>query len=153
MNKRGIAPLLATILLIILAAGLGVVVMNFGRAQIESTARCTVATGLQLVELNQEDQLCLNKREDQIFFLAENGPNIPISRLRLRVIGSAAVMDKELEESSIEKAETLLFYVPYDYSVYGEVKQFRLVPIVNLYNQEVICTEQAIVVENVRECK
>ena len=153
MNKRGIAPLLATVLLIVLAVGLGVVVMNFGRAQIETSARCAVNVGLEIVELNLEQQLCFDKFENNIFFIAENGPNVDLTGLRMRVIGEEAVLVRDLEGSAIAKAGTLLKNVNYDYATYGDAKQFKLTPKVRLYNEEVICSEQSVVVENVRECK
>ncbi|MFC1800902.1 hypothetical protein ACFLZB_00345 [Nanoarchaeota archaeon] len=153
MNKRGIGPLLATILLIVLAVAVGVVVMNFGRAQIESSAKCAVDIGLTIVELNQEEQLCYEKLNNQIYFIAENGPNVPLTGLRLRVIGSEAIFVRDLEGSDVEKAGTTMQYVDYDYTTYGDIKQFKLTPKVRLYDEEIICSEQSIEMENVRECK
>ena len=153
MNKRGIAPLLATILLIVLAVGLGVVVMNFGRAQIETSAKCPVNIGLKVVDLNQEQQLCFDKYQNQIYFIVENGPNIPLTGLRMRVIGTEAIFVRDLDNSAMEKAGSLLKYVPFGYQTYGEIKQVKLTPKVRLYDEEIICSEQSVVVENVRDCQ
>lgn len=143
--------MLATVFLIILAVGLGVVVMNFGRAQIEDSAKCSVNIGLKLVELNSQKQVCLDKANNQIYFIVENGPNIDIEMSRLRVIGSEAVLVKDIRER-IEKLGTLMQYVDYNYTKYGEALQFKLTPRVSLYDQNEYCEEQSVVVENVREC-
>ena len=115
MNKRGIAPLIATILLIVLAVGLGIVVMNFGRAQIEETSRCAVNIGLKVVELNNQKQVCLDKAGNEIYFIVENGPSIEVESMRLRVIGSEAILLVDVPDR-IEKLGTLMKYIHYNYT-------------------------------------
>ncbi|MCK4588904.1 MAG: hypothetical protein KAT77_00545 [Nanoarchaeota archaeon] len=151
MDKRGIAPLVATIFLIVLAVALGVVVMNFGRAQIEEAAQCPVSIGLNFVELNNQKQICQDKAGNQIYFIIENGNNIEIESIRIRAIGSNAVLVTDVHDK-IEKLGTLLKYIDFEYSKYGDVKQIKLTPKVSLYGQEEFCEEQSIVLENVREC-
>ena len=151
MNKRGIAPLVATIFLIVLAVGLGVVVMNFGRAQIEETARCSVNIGLRFVELNAQKQVCFDKAQNQIYFIVENGGNIEVDSMSVRVIGSEEILVTDVNDK-IEKFGTLMKYLDYDDERYGTIKQLKLTPKVSLYGQEEYCDEQSIIVENVREC-
>jgi len=152
-GKRGIAPLLATALLIVLAIGLGVVVMNFGRAQIEVAAQCSVDIGLKAVALGGRQQLCLDRATDQLFFIVENGKHLPIESLRLRVIGEKAILAQDLESSRIDKEGTLLMYVPYPFAQYGQIRQVRLTPQVSLYDEVISCAEQALTIENVRDCE
>ena len=151
MNKRGIAPLVATIFLIVLAVGLGVMVMNFGRAQIEDSARCSVNIGFNLLSLNDQLQLCLDKADNQIYFVVENGANIEIEGMRLRAIGSSEVLVVDINDH-LEKLGTLMKYTEYEYNRYGDINQFKLTPLVSLYGQKEFCNEQSIIVENVREC-
>ena len=151
MNKRGVAPLVATIFLIILAVALGVVVMNFGRAQIEEAAQCPVNIGLKFVELNNQKQICQDKTNNQIYFIVENGKNIEIESMRIRAIGSNAILVTDVSDR-VERLGTLLKYLDFEYSKYGDLKQVKLTPKVSLYGQEEFCEEQSIVLENVREC-
>lgn len=142
---------MATIFLIILAVALGVVVMNFGRAQIEDAAQCPVNIGLKFVELNKQKQICQDKVNNQIYFIVENGDNIAIESMRVRAIGTNAVLVTDVHEK-IERLGTLLKYIDFKYSDYGDAKQIKLTPKVSLYGQEEFCEEQSIVLENVREC-
>jgi len=153
MNKRGIAPLLATVLLIFLATGVGVVVMNVGRAQIEEAAQCAVDVQLQIVELNEKEQICFDRQNNQIFFIAETGPQIDIDGLRMRVIGQDAILVQDVEDSRIERSGSLLKYTQYDLDRYGEIRQVRLTPIVTLYEEEITCPEQALILEDIRDCE
>ena len=152
-SKRGLSPLLATAMLIVVAIGLGVIVMNFGRAQIEIAAQCAVDIGLKLTELNGQQQICLDRQQNQFFFIVENGQQIQVEKLHLRAIGEKEVLSQDIEYSKIEKLGTILKYIPYDVAQFGEVRQLRLIPTVTLYGEEITCPEQAIVSEVVRDCE
>ena len=152
MNKKGVQPLVATIMLIVLAVGLGVVVMNFGRAQIESAAQCAVDIGLKIVQLNEKPQLCFDRAKSQLFFIVENGQQLPVESLKLRVIGQKEVLNQDVPESTIERLGTALKYIPYDIAKFGDIRQVRLTPEVTLYDAKIVCTEQALAIEQVRDC-
>jgi hypothetical protein len=152
-SKKGIAPLVATLVLIILAAGLGVVVLNFGRAQIEIAAQCAVNIGMDFVVLNEKPQACFDRAKSQVFFIVENGPQIPVEGLLLRVIGQNEVLTQEVPDSEIEKVGTILKYIPYNANEFGDVRQIRLTPKITLYDQEITCTEQSVEMENVGDCE
>ena len=152
-SKKGIAPLIATLVLILLAAGLGVVVLNFGRAQIEIAAQCAVNIGMKFVVLNEKPQACFDQAKNQLFFIVENGAQIPVEGLLLRVIGANQILTRDVPDSEIDKVGTILKYIPYNRAEFGDVRQIRLTPKITLYDQEITCTEQSVEVEDVRDCE
>ncbi len=153
MDKRGIAPLVATLLLIAFAVALGVVIMNFGRAQVELEAQCTIDVGLKFSMVGGEEQFCLDRGGEQLFFVVENGPNINVEGLTVNIIGTKKAVTYDLEDAKIEKAGAFLKYVPYDVEGIGELRQMKIVPKVVMYDEELICQEKAIVLERVRDCQ
>ena len=152
-SKKGVTPLLATLMLVVLAIGLGVIVMNFGRAQIEIAAQCAVDIGMNVVSLNEKPQLCIDRAKSQLFFIVENGRQLPIESLKLRVIGEKDVLNGDVPESQVDRLGTVLKYVPYDFVRFGEVRQVRLTPEITLYDQKIVCTEQSVSFETVRDCE
>ncbi len=60
-NKRGIAPLIATVLLIAFAVALGAVVMNWGRSYVEDTAALAKKSSSGQVECSTDVALHINK--------------------------------------------------------------------------------------------
>ena len=66
MNKRGIAPLIATLLLISFAVAVGVVIMNFGRAQVELEAQCAIDIGLRLAKIGGSQDICYDSTKKNI---------------------------------------------------------------------------------------
>jgi hypothetical protein len=156
-SKKAISPLLATILLVILASALGVIAMSWGRAQLEEGSYCPVVIGLKIIELNQEAQICRAGAGENgvITFLVENGANVDIHSLNFRVIGTKDIYTLELPESSIPKGYPLLKNIPYNYNLFGQVRQIKITPRIVLFPGEepVLCPEQALIIEDIKVCK
>jgi hypothetical protein len=155
-SKKAISPLVATLLLVLLATALGVIAMSWGRAQLEEGSYCPVVIGLKFIELNQDLQICKagTKENGVITFLVENGATIDVDSLNFRVIGTNDAYTLELPESSIKKGYPLLKNVPYNYDLFGEISQVKITPRVVLFPGEdpVLCPEQALIIEDIREC-
>ena len=155
MGKKGMSPLIATILLLVFAIGLGVIVMNWGRAQVEAASKCAIDIELDVVELNEIPELCFSGAgEDGVLhFIIENGPNIDIEELQLSVIGTKNVLNMRIDER-VEIGFSLLKDIPYNFNEFGEIRQVRIIPKINLYPEEdpILCPEQAIVLDNIRSC-
>jgi len=152
MNKRGMSPLVATLLLIAFAVAIGVVIINFGSAQVEMEAECPISIGLKISEVAEKEQLCLDKTKNQLFLIVENGVNIKVEGLIINVIGAKKVFTYELAEAKLEKAGNYMKYLTYSLEEYGEIRQLKIIPKVKLYDEEVICQEKAIVLEEIRDC-
>ena len=150
-NKRGIAPLVATLLLISFAISLGMVIMNFGRAQVELQAQCPIDIGLKIAEIGGKKDICYNSGGKEIKFTLENGVNIGVEGLLINVIGTQEAKSSD-QPAKIIKGGTHMGKSPYDSSASGEIRQIKIIPKVVLYDEEQICTEKALVVESVGGC-
>ena len=150
MNKRGISPIVATLLLISFAVALGVVIMTFGRAQVELEAQCPIKVGLKLANIGGESQFCYSNGE--LKFTLENGVNIKVEGLIVSVIGTQKAETYEINDAKMTKAGTYVGKVSYDMAAGGEIRQVKISPKIVLYDEEQICTEKALVVENINNC-
>lgn len=156
LAKRGISPIIATILLLLLAMGLGVVVMSWGRAQLEASARCSIDLGLKVVEIQGKRQVCEYTEDDErkLLFVIENGAALDLGGIRLVAFGEhngkqkAYVTDIDVE-------------IPRGYPYIGRVThgldrilKAKIVPKVILYPDAdpILCPEQALIVENITAC-
>ena len=158
MNKRGISPLVTTILLIAFAIALGLVVMNWGKSYIEEKAEFTAgpsdASGCGLVELgiiqiNERDKICYNPNDFSIEVFLENGPDATINNLEVRVVGSQgiktidSVLDKPVEAGVSAQVR---FNYP---SGLGDVQQVKLTPVIG---EGTSCSKESVVSENIIQC-
>jgi len=144
--------MIATILLISFAVAVGVVVMNFGRAQVELEAQCPVDIGLRLAEIGGEKELCYDSVKKDITFTIENGVNVKVDGLIVNIIGSNEAKTTELNAAIMPKLSNFLGHITYDSSVSGEIRQVKVTPKITLYDEEQICLEKALIVENIKSC-
>lgn len=112
-NKRGISPLIATVLLIAFAVALGVIIINIGSRTIP-TADGDVCSNvkLDLQRINDKPVLCYNPTKSTVEFILRNNGETDISEVQLRIIDTKSkVFQVDLENSrlvggAIEKKET-----------------------------------------------
>ncbi len=145
--KKALTPLMITLLLISLAVAIGVGVMNFGKAQVEEAASCPVIVGLKFAVIGGEEQYCYDGETRDLTFTVENGVNTAVTGLIVNVIGTERAESFELSEARVGKAATYLARITYDAAVGGEIRQVKISPKVTPYDEELICPEQALVIE------
>ena len=151
-GKKAVTPLMITFLLISFAVAVGVVVMNFGSAQVEAGAECAVDIGLKFSIISGAEQVCYDAAKKDFSFTLENGANTAVSGLVVNVIGKTKAESAELNEAKISKAGVYLGHITYDSSVSGEIRQLKISPKITHFDTELVCTEQAIVLEKVKAC-
>lgn len=150
-GTRGITPLMASVLLVSFAVAVAVVVMNVGRAQVEESANCAAEIGMQFVEISGEQDICYDAGKKQLRFTVQNGININTEGLIVNVIGEQQAETFELA-AFMGKAGTYVGTLPFDEAVGGSMRQVRITPKIAPVDEEVLCPEQALVVEKVRNC-
>src|SRR3989344_4325595 len=152
MDKRGISPVIVTILIVGLAVGLGIAIMNLGKAYVQEEAQCPIAIGLTAAVINEQQSFCYNQNKREIEFTVENGVNINVNGLIVNVIGSEKADTFELNDAKITKAGAYVGRVPYDSSKDGEIRQIKISPKEVLYDEKQICNEKALLVEKIEDC-
>jgi len=155
-TKKAISPLAATVLLLLVAIAIGVLVMNWGRAQLEEASECTIDVGLSFVELNKKPCVCYagSGTNGAVTFIVENGIATEIESLQLRIIGTKNIYTTDLPDSHIDKGYSFMRTVPYDFNLFGDIRQVRLVPKIKLLPEQepLFCVEQALSIEEVDPC-
>ncbi len=151
-NKKALTPIIATILLISFAAATSVVVMNLGSAQVEEEAECPVEVGLSFAQIKDADHICFDAAKKELAFTIKNGKNSKVEGLLVNIIGEDGSQSEELAEVVVPKAGTYRGKIAYDLEANGAVVQVEIVPTIVPYDEPQICTEQALIVEEVGEC-
>lgn len=98
-SKKGVSPLIATVLLIAFSVALGAVVMNWGRGfisektdDVEKTTdvqlKCSVDILLDFLEISDTTQVCYNATGDYVEFTIENKGSANVTGLSIQVINT-----------------------------------------------------------------
>ncbi|MBW3018726.1 hypothetical protein KY329_00890 [Candidatus Woesearchaeota archaeon] len=159
-NKKGVSPLVATVILVAFSVGLGALVMSWGEGYIEQQATFVqgaseVKTGcdavdLDLIKIGGIPQVC--RTSDTIELWLDNGPNIDLADLHLRIAGfndiqvHDSVLTQPLQKENSEKIS-----VPYNPDI-GRILQVKLTPKIFEAGQITSCSQKAITIEQLPLC-
>ena len=158
-NTKGISPLFATIILILLSIGLGAIVMSWGETYVEGHAGFVqgvqeVNRGCDMIELSVipiagVPQLC--SALDFIEVWLDNGPNMAVEDIHTRIVGTdgVAVIDSILNQplGVAQAARLTIAFEPV-----GEVRQLKLTPKIRIGQDIIFCSDHPLIFENIAAC-
>ena len=155
-SKRGVSPLIATILLIAFAVALGSVIMNWGLSlSLASDDPCQQV----MLEIKQlaDGELCYGSRggEGYLNFALENRGSADIAGISVWITGQKKTELIDLNGISIPRraiyeksgSETL-----FDFSTLGNLDSVQFIPKIMVDGKMHTCTKQAIQPKNIRFC-
>ena len=141
-NKKGVSPLIATVLLIAFAVALGAVIMNWGRGFVqqqtnkaEDTANtkvgCALNVNLKIAEIDGNPQLCYGGGGNAGYIemrLNNDDETNAIKALSISVGGERNVYNNDSINTTIPVGLAAYLNMSYSYNSYGKVKSIRIVP-------------------------
>ena len=158
-SKKGVSPLIATVLLIIFSIVLGAVVMSWGEAYIEDKAEFvkgaqeTVAgcdsASIKIITVRGVPQICHTDDVMEVFI--ENGPFAEIYDIHARVLGTEGVTTRDsilVEPLKMGDSRKIMFR----FDSVGEIRQVKLTPIIMRGGTITPCLERATIIEPVNPC-
>ena len=158
-GKKGVSPLVATVLLVLFSILLGVAVMSWSEGFIKKNAvfvnqsvqkkvGCSAAS-FSLVSLKHLLQICV--RDSTIEATIENGPDAELFDIHAVIVGSkdvvvaGSVLPRPLPPAYAMK-------VVFGIDSVGEVLQVKFVPKIKVDGTVVYCTTSAQFFENIPNC-
>lgn len=154
-NKKGVSPLIATILLIAFAVALGAVVMSWGRnveflKEEPSIEKCA-NVNLKIEKINNTPQVFYGGtgQDGFIKFTIANTGSYDINQLIVWVIGEKDTNIVELKQSSIRVGYPLIKEIKHDFDRYGNVKKLKFIPKIRVDDSIVTCAKNALEEERI----
>ena len=156
-NKRGVSPLIATVLLISFAVALGSVVLNWGR-NLDIAKPGDVCAGVSIKIRNIGDsQVCYFAagQNGYINFIIDNNGNKDVDGLGIWITGEKGTKLLDFNEFSIKKSEFLDIKddsVKYDSNIDGIIKNIQFFPKIKTDNSIEICARNSVKADNIGAC-
>ncbi len=158
-QKKGVSPLIATVLLVFLSIALGAVVMTFGEAYIGENAGFAkgepeVGLGCETIKfdittISGVPHVCIKERTLDISL--DNGPSTVVDDFHARIHGSEGVSNvQNLLNRPLERNAGVRLRIPYEYV--GKPVKVVITPIKKTGGALAYCTEKSIQIENLPEC-
>lgn len=156
-SKKGVSPLIATILLIAFAVALGSVVMNWGlNLNLGNSEDACRNVGIMIRNIDAAEA-CFGGfgANGYINFILDNTGAVDISGLSILIVGDKGTRLFDLDNILIKKSS---LYdkkdkeVSYDFSTFGNIKQVQFIPKVKVEQTTEICPKNAIKAEKIGIC-
>ncbi|PLW79781.1 hypothetical protein C0585_06140 [Candidatus Woesearchaeota archaeon] len=169
-NKKGVSPLIATVLLIAFAVALGVVVMNWGKDYVETTAKdagekadadlsCQMDIDIGIKEIGNVEKICYtaNATDKILEFMLENTGRESIQGIRMVLIDSDDNIHQADNTSFELNAGSVSSKYIYDYnstSLGTELQYVEIIPLVTVKGKTTpqACSSSSVQVESIGEC-
>jgi flagellin-like protein len=150
MDRHGISPLVATVLLIAFAVSLGAVVMNWTSAtgvSVNSGEICREVS-LRILDKDGGKDICFERSSNLIIFNIENGAK-KIDGVRLSTLGSTS----DTSDIQIEISPGIIqnFKVPYDPIRLGELSKAKIIPFIG-EKEKAFCTNTGEFIHAIKDC-
>lgn len=145
-GKKGVSPLIATVLLIAFSVALGAVVMTYSG----SLGECGNVY-IELVEkVDGDPDICMDDFE--IKFTLENGPKEAISSFKLTYYGTLDSTTEDLLDT-LGPGEVRKFTVEYNSRALGNLERMKIVPVVTENGGQIICPgDKSLTIEGLPRC-
>ncbi|MBI2650069.1 hypothetical protein HYX04_02020 [Candidatus Woesearchaeota archaeon] len=156
-SKKGVSPLIATVLLIAFAVALGSVVMNWG-LNLNLGKSTDICRNVEIKIRNIDaSEVCFGGfgQNGYINFIIDNTGSIDISGLAIWIIEEKGTRLFDLDniligkDSLYDKKDKA---VSYDFSVFGNIKQVQFIPKVKTGQTTDICPKNAVKAEKIGVC-
>jgi len=156
-SKKGVSPLIATVLLIAFAVALGSVVMNWGlNLNLGRSADLCRSVEIKIRSIDSADA-CFGGfgTNGYINFIIDNtGPN-DIHGLAIWIIGDKGTRLFDIDNILIKKGS---LYdkkdkeASYDFTAFGNIKQVQFIPKIKAEQTTEICPKNAVKAEKIGIC-
>ncbi len=148
-SKKGLTPLIATILLIAFAVALGAVVMNLGK-----NPPSFMNAGFSIMEMGGARQICFFDRGENsaLEFTLQNGDVMEIVNLQISLVGTNDIVNKDrLLTETIQKGEAKRVMVMYDSGQVGNLRMVAITPNIIRNGEKTLGT--SLKVEGIQPCE
>ena len=156
-NKRGVSPLIATVLLVSFTIALGFIVLNWGRnLDISKPGDECLEIAIKIRSIGDLD-LCYSGlgQDTYINFIVDNTGNIDIDGLGIWIVGEKGTKLLNLDDVSIKKGGHFNVEdksITYDFNTYGKIKHVQFIPKVKTKNALDICPSNSVKAEKIGIC-
>lgn len=159
-SRRGITPLVATILLVAFSVGLGALVMSWGEEYIEEKAEFVQGTAevksgcdaakIDIIKIGGQPQACIGP--DTIQLWIDNGPDIELYNIHARLAGTNGIdVKEEILSEPLLQSNAVKASVQYNKAIVP-ILQIKLTPKIWTGRDVATCAQSAINVERIPSC-
>lgn len=147
-GRKGISPLIATVLLIAFAVSIGTMIMNWGKDAV-AVGDCT-ETKLEVQMFSEKPVFCYDTLNNRVNVMIKNTGSTDVDRMKMRVIlPDFTTEDRDLPDSGIKSGDIKTKNIDYVHS--GKFR-VEIIPIITVGGKERVCSEKYVYIDDIPGC-
>ena len=131
INKRGISPLIATVLLVAFVVALAIIAFLWAKHFVSEQAVKRGAVSQQTLNCATDVEIKITNAyvsEDKIYITIENLKSNTVDGFVIRIIGANSVEPIEIYQQPLKPLEVGVFVSEFHEDVTGSVKEIEIIP-------------------------
>ncbi|MCF7872132.1 hypothetical protein K9L97_03795 [Candidatus Woesearchaeota archaeon] len=149
LNKRGVSPLIVTIVLIAFAVALGTMIMSWGSNAVQNRADCSDVE-IEFQKFQGKDMICFDINNSKLNIILKNSGNAKLEYVMYRYIKpNFRTSEQRLANSDLAKAQLFEGSVGYEGS---EDARVEFIPAIKIGDNVELCPDKGLVVEQLAKC-
>ena len=149
-GKRGMSPLIMTILLIAFAVALGAMIMNWSSDAVITPRATCEATKLEVQTAFNRDLICFNTETGKLKVVVKNTGSTTINSLIYRRINADfSVRELKLPDSTMSPGKIYEAEIPYQMTNNVHIE---IIPEIKSGEEITICSSKTILKESLQNC-
>jgi flagellin-like protein len=147
-NRRGISPLIATVLLIAFAVSIGTMIMSWGK-EVASVGDCS-ETRLEVQTISGKPLFCYDTLNNKINVMVKNVGSTNIDKLKMRVIAQDfSAEDRDVESSALKAGDIMTKNIDY---IRSGTFRVELLPVITVGGKQVVCSDKNVFIDDIGSC-
>ncbi len=148
-GRRGISPLIATVLLVAFAVAIGTMIMSWVPGNATNVGDCA-DTKMEVQEINGKSLFCYDMLEGKINVMIKNTGQTDINRMKMRIIASDfSTEDVDIPDSLVKSSDIKTMNINYVRS--GKFR-VEIMPVITSAGKEKTCADKYVFIDDIGPC-
>jgi len=148
LDKRGICPLIATVLLIAFAVSIGTMIMNWGKDAV-AAGDCS-ETKIDVQMIDNKPLFCYDTLNSKVNVMIKNSGSTDIGSLKMRVVtADFNTEDKDIFDSAMKSGSIKTENINYVHS--GKFR-VEIIPVITVGGKQQVCSDDYVFVDDIQAC-
>ena len=148
-GRRGISPLIATVLLVAFAVSIGTMIMSWGKEASATIGGCE-DTAIEVQKFGDKPIFCYDTLNNNIKIAVKNTGTTDIKKLKMHVISAdLKIEEKDLSDTLIKSGSVKSKDINY---VKAGKFRVEIIPVVSIGGKDKVCSEKYVYMDPIDKC-
>ena len=149
-GKKGMSPLIVTILLVALAVSLGAMIMSWGSSELSTNQKGCEQTKIEPQQAFGQNLICYDQNNKKLKLLLKNTGTNALTGIQIKQINpDLTINEMRLPKSNIIPGASYEYILDF---IKPEKTYIEIIPEIDFLGEKIMCVNNAIIIDNLGNC-